>query len=167
MDAPADQGMPGRFLFVSIDLIKHKTVDVNANPYSNPEINLFLLLDSYLVKYCTVPSIASGNIKIKMLRWKVWNGAAIKAIKWPMVIPVHLAHKGNWYPLKKKLRSGILEAEMARSKITQAKLAKILGITPSNDAVCAIRWLSPSEDEIKACTQVVAKRYLKFQSSPN
>lgn len=64
-------GTPGRFFYfflVSIDLIKHKTVDVNANPYSNPEINLFLLLDSYLVKYCTVPSIASGNIKIEMLR---------------------------------------------------------------------------------------------------
>ena len=103
----AEQGDTDYFLFEIADLMKHKTVEVKENPYSTPEINLFLLLDSYSVKYCIVPSVTNGIIKIAIFLWKVKKGASKKAIKCPTAIPVHLAHRGNWYPLKKKLLSGI------------------------------------------------------------
>ena len=35
------------------------------------------------------------------------NQTVNAAIKYPKIIPVHLAHTGSWYPLKKKLLSGI------------------------------------------------------------
>lgn len=75
--------------------MKHKIVDVKENPYNIPEIILLLLLDSYFVKYCIVPSMANGAINIATLLWKVQKGATTKANKCPSAIPVHLAHKGN------------------------------------------------------------------------
>ena len=76
-------------------------------PYKKPVSIRFVLFDSYWVKYCVVPSIISGIISIDIFLLKIWIGAIISAKKWPITIPVHLAHTGNWYPFIKKLRSGI------------------------------------------------------------
>lgn len=59
------------FIFLIADLMKHEIVDVKENPYNIPEIIRLLLLDSYFVKYCIVPSMANGTINMAILLWKV------------------------------------------------------------------------------------------------
>jgi hypothetical protein len=53
-----------------------------------------------------VPSMINGKVSIEMEYFIVMNGEIIKAAICPVNIPVHLAHRGNWYPFKKKLLSG-------------------------------------------------------------
>lgn len=90
----------------TISLIECNIIEVKANPYKKPDKILLKLVDSYLLKYCIVPSMINGKVSIEMEYFIVMNGEIIKATTCPIAIPVHLAHRGNWYPLKKKLRSG-------------------------------------------------------------
>lgn len=95
------------FPFLNTDFIIRITIDVKENPYNIPEIRRLMLFDLYVVVYCSPPSTIRGAINIAIQYLKVWNGAKIRAVICPIAMPVHLAHNGNWYPLKKKLRSGI------------------------------------------------------------
>lgn len=68
---------------------------MKANPYKKPDIILFKLLDSYVLKYCIVPSIIKGMVNTEIEYFIVIKGDTINATMCPIAIPVHLAHKGN------------------------------------------------------------------------
>ena len=70
------------------------------------------LFDSYLVYFCTSPSMASGSRRRGSTISAIFigirtNGNRRTASTRPIWIPVHLAHSGNWYDPRKKLLSGI------------------------------------------------------------
>ena len=39
---------------------------MKEKPYKNPDTTLFKLLDSYVVKYCIVPSIINGMVNTEI-----------------------------------------------------------------------------------------------------
>lgn len=86
----------GFYALWNIVFIIRQQIEVKANPYNVPVISLLQLFDSYVVKYCIVPSSAKGNSNSDIEYLNVWKGTMSKAIICPIAIPVHLAHKGNW-----------------------------------------------------------------------
>ena len=72
-----------------------------AKPHRMPVITRFRLLDSYFVNRCVSPSMGRGSIRIGRTRSAVFigrstNGNRRTARMRPSMIPVHLAHSGNW-----------------------------------------------------------------------
>lgn len=89
----------GSFFYITCrkNLTKFNISVINPNPEKKPVNNLFILLDSYFVRYCIVPSIAIGNIKRRqMIDFIFMSNIAITiAAIYPIIIPVHLAQTGS------------------------------------------------------------------------
>ena len=78
------------------------------NPKKKPVNALFVLVETILAKNWIPPSSIKGIRKMEhnQIGSKVLNIIRKKAKQYPQAIPVQRAHKGNWYPLTKKLLSG-------------------------------------------------------------
>lgn len=86
------------------------TKDIPPIPAISPVVTRKMFVLSRLKNACVKPSIYVGNIKaivhqifkVNTLKRKSGN------VRYPICIPVHLAHTGNCFPFQKKERSGFL-----------------------------------------------------------
>ena len=82
-------------------------IKIQPAPAKIPVINLLILVDFITLNNCKNPSHAITNINNTHIFELILTFITHKniAITCPIKIPVHLAHTGNWYPLKLKLLS--------------------------------------------------------------